>query len=115
MFNTSPRINLVTLPADLVFTLLTYAFALSNLSRAVVVSLGAYETQRAILDSERKQKDERLGFAVTMLCRAAGLFEWIAREGIGKWERERDSVNGERGARPPDFTKEVAVALSKYV
>ena len=116
LFHTQPRLALPTLSTDLIFTSLTYAFALSNLSRAVVDSLGSYEIQRAILDAERKTKDERLGFAVTLLCRAAGVFEWIAKEGITRWESERERLARHGGgwiSRPPDFSKEVVVALSK--
>ena len=97
------------------FTFLTYAFALSILSRTVVHSLGAYERDRAISDADRKAKDEKLQFAVTLLCKAAGVFEHISKECIQEWERERERVvaAGMTCPRPPDLTREVVVALSK--
>ncbi|KAI0075765.1 hypothetical protein K474DRAFT_1663868 [Panus rudis PR-1116 ss-1] len=115
LFNNSPRINLPSLPTEAAFTLLTYGFALSNLARAVVVSLGSYEYERAISDAERKAKDERLGFAVTLLCKAAGVYEFIAKEVMSQWDaaRERALASGMSCPRPPDLSREVLIGLSK--
>ncbi|KZT10801.1 uncharacterized protein LAESUDRAFT_721186 [Laetiporus sulphureus 93-53] len=115
VFHNSPRISIPTLSTELIFTLLTYAFALSNLARTVVHSLGEYEKDRAISDAERKVKDERLGFAVTLLCKAAGVFEYIAKDCLAEWERERERVlaAGLNCPRPPDLSREVIVGLSK--
>lgn len=103
------------LSTELAFTLLTYAFALSNLARAIVHSLGSYEKQRAITDADRRVKDERLGFAVTLLCRAAGIFEYVGKDCLGQWEQERDRVVAARLScpRPPDLSREVVIGLSK--
>ncbi|GBE80611.1 hypothetical protein BKA93DRAFT_819443 [Sparassis latifolia] len=115
LFHSSPRLTIPTLSTELVFTLLTYAFALSNLSRTVVHSLGAYEQDRAMSDTERKVKDERLGFAVTLLCKASGIFEYAGKECLGEWERERDRVlaAGLPCPHPPDLSREVVIGLSK--
>ncbi|KZT71802.1 hypothetical protein DAEQUDRAFT_723894 [Daedalea quercina L-15889] len=115
LFHNSPRLSIPTLSTEAIFTLLTYAFALSNLSRIVVHSLGAYERDRAISDAERKAKDEKLQFAVTLLCKAAGVFEYIGTESIQEWERERDRAvaAGLTCPRPPDLTREVVIGLSK--
>ncbi|TFY69897.1 hypothetical protein EVJ58_g133 [Rhodofomes roseus] len=115
LFHNSPRLSIPTLSTEVIFTLLTYAFALSNLSRTVVHSLGAYERERAISDAERKAKDEKLQFAVTLLCKASGVFEYIAKDCIQEWERERDRVAaaGMTCLRPPDLTREVVIGLSK--
>ncbi|OCH93749.1 hypothetical protein OBBRIDRAFT_724111 [Obba rivulosa] len=115
LFHTSPRLSIPTLSTELVFTLLTYAFALSNLARAVVYSLGSYEKKRAITDAERRVKDERLGFSVTMLCRSAGIFEYIGKDCLAQWEREREriSASGLSCPRPPDLSREVVIGLSK--
>ncbi|KAH9935779.1 BRO1 domain-containing protein [Fomitopsis serialis] len=115
IFHNSPRISIPTLSTEVIFTLLTYAFAFSNLSRTVVHSLGAYERERAISDAERRAKDEKLQFAVTLLCKASGVFEYIAKDCIQEWERERERVvaAGLTCPRPPDLTREVVVGLSK--
>lgn len=106
-----------SLAAELAFTLLTYAFALSNMARAVVLSLGTYETERGISDADRKAKDERLGFAVTLLCKAAGIFEHIAKEVMGDWDAARESAiaAGIPCPHPPDLSREVLIGLSKCV
>ncbi|KAH8108008.1 hypothetical protein BXZ70DRAFT_903407 [Cristinia sonorae] len=115
IFNSSPRLSFPSLAAELAFTLLTYAFALSNLARAVVASLGSYEFERAISDSERKAKDERLGFAVTLLCKSAGVFEHIAKEVIPAWDEARKRLcdAGISSPNPPDLSREVLIGLSK--
>ena len=115
LFHNSPRLSLPTFSTELIFTLLTYAFALSNLGRAVVHSLGRYETERAISDANRKAKDERLAFAVSLLCKAAGIYEFIARQCLAEWEKERERVLslGLSCPRPPDLSREVIVGLSK--
>ncbi|KAI0675398.1 hypothetical protein C8Q78DRAFT_1012205 [Trametes maxima] len=115
IFHNSPRISIPTFSTELIFTLLTYAFSISNLARAVVHSLGRYETERAISDAERKDKDERLAFAVTLLCRSSGLYEYIGKECLAEWERERQRVVslGMTCPRPPDLSREVVIGLSK--
>lgn len=80
-------------------------------------SLGRYETERAISDTERKAKDEKLAFAVTLLCKAAGLYEHIGKELLAEWEKERTRVVslGMACPRPPDLSREVVIGLSKWV
>ena len=109
LFNTSPRLRLPSLQADLASTLLTYAMALSNFSHSVIASLGAYEYERAISEKERKEKDERLNFGVTLLCRASGVFSAISERVLG----DLDKVCAESWVRPPDLWKEVNAALAK--
>jgi hypothetical protein len=77
-FNNSPRLEFPILPVELVFTLLTYGFALSNLARLNFAALGTYECECGISNVERKAKDEKLCFAITLLCRASGLFGHIS-------------------------------------
>ncbi|KAI0373938.1 hypothetical protein BV20DRAFT_936502 [Pilatotrama ljubarskyi] len=115
LFHNSPRLSIPTFSTEVAFTLLTYAFSISNLARAVVHALGRYETERAISDAERKAKDEKLAFAVTLLCKAAGLYEYIGKECLAEWERERDRVIslGMSCPKPPDLSREVVIGLSK--
>jgi hypothetical protein len=114
LFNTSPRLSIPSLYADLSFSLLTYAFALSNLARSVVASLGAYERERGISDIERKAKDEKLNFSVTLLCRASGLFSHISEQVLLDWDKHRAAnyTVADIG-RPPDLSREVNAALAK--
>ncbi|TDL26176.1 hypothetical protein BD410DRAFT_716479 [Rickenella mellea] len=109
LFNNSPRQSISSLNADLAFTLLTYAFALSNLARSTVAALGNYEHQRAISEVERKAKDEKLNFSVTLLCKASGIFAHISEHLLPEWDKNGGSVIN----KPPDLTPEVTSALSK--
>ena len=115
LFHGSPRLAFPGLAEELAFTLLTYGFALSNLARAVVSSLGRYETERGISDADRRAKDDRLGFGVTLLCKAAGVFEYIAEEVMSDWDAARDRAiaKGLACPHPPDLSREVLIGLSK--
>ncbi|KAG1900515.1 BRO1 domain-containing protein [Suillus fuscotomentosus] len=108
LFHMSPRITLASLHADLASSLLTYAFALSNFARVTVESLGSYEYDRAISEIERKAKDEKLNFAVTMLCRASGIFTYVSEKVLLDWDKGEGA-----SVRPPDLRKEVNAALAK--
>ncbi|GLB37781.1 putative BRO1-like domain containing protein [Lyophyllum shimeji] len=112
IFNTSPRLSIPGLQADLAFSLLTYAFALSNLARSTTISLGRYERDRAISELDRKAKDEQLNVAVDFLCRASGIFTYIADTVLPAWESEakRAPMAFEK---PPDLSREVNSALAK--
>jgi len=77
-----------------------------------VTSLGAYEHDRAISDSERRAKDEKLNFAVTLLCRASGIFSHISDAVLLEWQNSR--YGGTTGLnKPPDLSREVNIALAK--
>ncbi|KAF8198069.1 hypothetical protein BJ912DRAFT_922770 [Pholiota molesta] len=111
LFNSSPRLDIPGLHADYSFSLLTYAFALSNLAHSIVSSVGIYEHDRAISDTDRKAKDDRLNVAVDFLCRASGIFTFIANTVIPEWETNRTSPPGFQ--RPPDVSREINSALAK--
>ncbi|KAH9055536.1 hypothetical protein EDB87DRAFT_1302324 [Lactarius vividus] len=111
LFNNSPRLSLPSLSAELVFTLVTYGFALSNLARLNVAALGSYERERGISDVERKAKDEKLGFAVAQFCKASGIFEHVSTVALSAAEQTPSWKNIR--ARPPELSKEVTLALSK--
>ncbi|TFL03062.1 BRO1-like domain-containing protein [Pterulicium gracile] len=110
LFNTSPRLDAPSLYADQSYSLLTYAYALSNLSRVISTGLGDYEFDPGISEEERRAKDEKLTFAVTLLCRASGAFEYVGETLFSQWER---SSAGLPATRPVDLSREVATALSK--
>lgn len=97
--------------ADYAFSLLTYAFALSNLARSNVATLGSYEHDRTISDAALRSKDERLKHAVTFLCRASGIYAFIAESVLPAWERSKDAAQ----TKPPDLSRDVANALAKCV
>lgn len=115
LFNNSPRLDQHTLHADLANSLLTNAFALSNLAHSVVKSLGTYETERGTSDADRKAKDEKLNFAVTLLCRASGIFTHISDRVLPDWDRYITLSSIKAASRPPDLTRELSNALSKCV
>ncbi|KAF8134505.1 hypothetical protein EV363DRAFT_1160473 [Boletus edulis] len=112
LFNTSPRLRLPSLQADLACTLLTYAMSLSNFSHSVTASLGAYEYEPAISEKVRKEKDETLNFGVTLLCRASGVFSAISQGVLSELDKV-GSGGGGGWVRPPDLWKEVNAALAK--
>ena len=113
LFHSSPRLSFPTLYADLAFSLLTYGFALSNLARSVVMSLGNYERDRGISDNERKAKDEKLNFAVMLLCKASGVFSYIGDTVLSDWWGGVESDGRATVHLPPDLSREVNFALSK--
>ncbi|KAJ7366650.1 BRO1 domain-containing protein [Mycena albidolilacea] len=112
LFNTSPRLSLPSLDADYAYSLLTYAFALSNLARAKISSLGTYEHDRAISDADRKAKDSQLTVAADLLCRTSGIFSYISETVLGDWE-STSSVASSAFTKPPDLSREVNSALAK--
>ncbi|KAJ7205913.1 BRO1 domain-containing protein [Mycena haematopus] len=112
LFNTSPRLSLPSLHADFAYSLLTYAFALSNLARSKVSSLGTYEHDRAISDADRKAKDNQLNVAADLLCRASGIFSYISETVLVDWE-SASSTASTAFTKPPDLSREVNNALAK--
>lgn len=119
LLDNSPRQSVVGLFADLAFTLITYASALSNFAATSVASLGAYEIERAITDAERKQKDDSLNSAVKQFLKASGIFLHVAEKVIPRWEeslvenaedQERTSASN---VRPIDLNRELVSALSR--
>ena len=84
---------------------------MSNLAYSIVTSVGIYEHDRAISDTDRKVKDEKLNVAVDFLCRASGIFSYISDTVLPEWETTRGSPPG--FAKPPDVTREVTSALAK--
>jgi hypothetical protein len=78
--------------------------------------LGAYETERAITDAERKLKDEKLNFAVQLFLRASGIFSHVAETVIPQWERSLVENAGDQtssNTTPVDLSKELVSALSR--
>lgn len=108
IFQHSPRMSIVGLAAELAFTLLTYAFALSNLARSIVVNLGDYEHNRHLLETERKLKDNKLQSTINLLCRSSGIFSYIAEIVLPKV----DAANPELCKKIPDINRNVITALS---
>jgi hypothetical protein len=92
------------------YSVLTYGYALSNLSRVLSLGLGFYELDPGISEQERRAQDEKLTFPITLLCRASGVFEYAAGKLLTLWEH---SSQGLPAARPVDLTREVCTALSK--
>lgn len=120
MLNTSPRLSLVGLQADVAYTLLTYAQALFNLATMKVASLGTYERERAISDKDRQEKDEELNIAVQFYFKASSIFKYIGDEVLNAWEKElsdsqTDGSSTTPYVKPVDLTRELLFSLSKQV
>jgi hypothetical protein len=121
ILNTSPRLSLIGLQADVAYTLLTYAQALFNLATIKVASLGTYERERTISDKERQDKDEELNIAVQFYFKASSMFKYIGDEVLSAWEREIAGAQiGESSTatitpfvKPVDLTRELLFSLSK--
>lgn len=105
----TPRVTLPSLYYELCSILLLYGYALSNLSFSLVSSLGPYESDSRLSSEERKQKDERLKWSAENLCKASGIFDYLAETLIPKWEVDKGRIEG----RPKDTTRECARALAK--
>ncbi|KAF9653964.1 hypothetical protein BDM02DRAFT_3086206 [Thelephora ganbajun] len=106
------KLSFAALSAEMAFSILTYGYCLSNLAHCVVISLGDYEYDRAIMGTELKAKDERLNFAVTLLCKASGIFEYVAKTVLGKWEQEKHTIKKDY-TNPPELSREVTIGLSR--
>ncbi|KAJ3992607.1 BRO1 domain-containing protein [Lentinula boryana] len=108
--NNSPRMTLQSLNAEHASSLLTYAFAHSNLARAIVGSLGPYEHDRAISQAEREAKEEQLKHATSHLSRASGIFTYLSETVLSELQQ---SASVTKFKLPPDLLPEVNAALSR--
>ncbi|GAA6059255.1 hypothetical protein JCM10212_006648 [Sporobolomyces blumeae] len=104
----------VALPSfhfELAATLLTYAICLSNAAANLVASLGSYEIASSVSSSSISVHDETVNQAADMLCRASGILEHLAQVVVPRWECAvgLESLR----ARPVEFTRDAATALSK--
>lgn len=97
-------------------------YALANLSTSLLLALNpttnpasrSYELDPTLSSTERKKKDERLGQAADLLCRAAGVGEWMGERIVGEWERERSQKGGGgKGKGPVEGSKSFVMGLSK--
>jgi hypothetical protein len=83
------------------------------LAHATVQSIGAYEHDRAITKVQRERKDEQLNVAFGFLCKASGVFSYIADTLLSEWEASRKG-GSDASKLPLDLKQEVITALSKY-
>ena len=86
-----------------------YGMALSNEAVAMVDAVGPYELDASLGADERRACDERLKLAADMLCRASGVFGYLADRLVPQW----DTIDETR--RVPELTLEGGQALAKYV
>ncbi|KIK69262.1 hypothetical protein GYMLUDRAFT_35328 [Collybiopsis luxurians FD-317 M1] len=112
LFNNSPRVSLPSLHAELACCLLNHAFALSNLARTIVASLGAYEHDRAISQTERESKDDKLKHATGHLGRASGIFTYLSETVLPELQQAA-STSKSSMKLPPDLSTEVNTALAR--
>ena len=96
---------------ELTATLLSYAICLANASATLVASLGSYEISSSVSSSAISVHDETVNQAAEMLCRASGVFLYLAETVIPRWEAAV-GIESLR-ARPVEFTRDAATALSK--
>jgi hypothetical protein len=116
------RLTLSSFHAEQTFVHLAYMYALANLATSLLLSLNpttnpasrSYELDPALSSTERKKKDERLGQAADLLCRAAGVGEYLSEHVVGQWERERDQQGGSgKGKGPVEGRKSFVMGLSQ--
>ncbi|CAG8502667.1 2796_t:CDS:2 [Ambispora gerdemannii] len=86
-----PRVICRDIYYELIFTLLTYGFACSDWASSIV---------------QRQESDTKLKQAADLLCRAAGIFAFIAEQVCPRW-------NNPPASRPPDVLIEMATSISK--
>lgn len=96
---------------DLAFCLLTLGLVYMNLASRSVDNLGNYEHQRNTSESERKRLDEQLNAAADMLCRAAGIFDYLVQDLLPRWDASADNPPATR--MPVDLSPDVLAALSR--
>lgn len=101
------------------------AAALANSATAVIASLGSYEHSVSTSDADRAKLDEKVNLAADILCKAAGVLEFLSAVQIPRWEEELrigakaiksgacHSPNNEKWWRPPELSSELPLALSK--
>jgi len=107
----SSRILLPSFYYELAFVLLNLGFALSNTSNSLVNSMGSYEHGT---EAERRAGDGKLNSAAETLCRASGIFEFLSKEIIPKWEKHHaNGIVDLRSARPPELSREAANGLAQ--
>lgn len=121
--------NLPAFGSELVMTLTCYATTLSNLAsdtlrdpQSTTSRNGPADRQRITTTAEDKRKIDKLAQAADMLCRASGLFDYIAQTLLPTWEaRIADSTNVQSGAMrlgkgkakmPGEFSRDVQRALA---
>jgi hypothetical protein len=116
--------SLPSFGAELVMSLTTYAAALSNLAYDTLRDpLAAHDRTRAVTTSaEDRRKVDKMAQAADMLCRASGVFEYVAQGVLPLWEaRIADSTDSKAGFRmgkmgkgkmPGEFSRDVQRALA---
>jgi len=106
-----PRIAIRGIHYELVSTLLLSGTSLSNLATSIIAALGpSYERDRLLSSADRKAKDDKLKMAADMLCRAAGIFDYIASSLIPAWENAAGYID----PRPPETTAELAALCPSW-
>ncbi|KAI5451402.1 hypothetical protein NCC49_001709 [Naganishia albida] len=124
--------SLPSFGAELVMSLTTYALALANLAHGTVrdplsAAAGAGERRRITSAADDKRQVDRLAQGADMLCRASGVFEYIALRVLPAWEaRIADSTmdasragfrlgkgrDRGRARMPAEFSRDVQRALA---
>lgn len=93
------------LHAELCAVLMLLGMALSNEAVGAVETLGMYELDTSVDAATRRANDDRLKVAADLLCRASGLFSYVATELLPRLDVS---------ARPPELSRDVAMALSRF-
>ncbi|GAA99387.1 hypothetical protein E5Q_06083 [Mixia osmundae IAM 14324] len=105
------RLVLPSLRYELAAVLLTHALALANAASARVLSLGPYEHDKMLAESQRKANDEAINSDANMLTRASAIMTYLSAELLPVCETKAPSVK----ELPADLTKELTFALSKVL
>ncbi|KAF5367538.1 hypothetical protein D9758_003815 [Tetrapyrgos nigripes] len=113
VLNTSSRPSYPSLHAEYAFTLLTYGFTLSNFARSIVASLGTFEQDRTISQTDREAKDEQLKHATNLLTRASSIFNYVSETVLVDWENFLKHIDSNPVKKPPDLSRDVIAALAK--
>jgi hypothetical protein len=75
--------------------------------------MGSYEIGT---EAERRAGDGKLSSAADTLCRASGIFEFLSKEIIPRWEKHhRDGIVHLRASRPPELSREATGGLAQFV
>ncbi|WFD44946.1 hypothetical protein MPSI1_003620 [Malassezia psittaci] len=92
--------------AELCAVHILLGMALSNQAASMVHTLGLYELDSSKNTMERQQNDQQIKVATDWLCRAAGIFDYVATRLVPKYKPATP--------RLPEMTSDACLAMARF-
>lgn len=86
--SSSPTYDLPTFGSELIFVLTTLASSYNNLASSLVPFSSSSKAPPTLTSEQEKRQIENLSAAADNICRAAGVFEYVAEKLIPMWQGE---------------------------